>query len=113
MHDKGEPLGPKAKEIRGENNEEDLQEDRGNKYRLTFAGPEDFRVETLANMLLDMSFFDYAMNQNDVAMRNFATQIWQEMGVFPDPRFDNRETQVKQAKKIIRALLTVRRETND
>lgn len=108
-----EPLGKKAKEIRGENNEKELQQGRGNKFRLTFSGPEDFRVDTLANMLLDMSFFDYAMNQTDVAMRNYATQIWQEMGVFPDPRFDNRETQVKQAKKVIRALLTVRRDIDD
>jgi hypothetical protein len=113
LQDKGEPLGEKAKEIQGENNEEQLQEDRGTKFRLTFSGPEDFRVETLANMLLDMSFFDYAQNQNDLAMKNYATQIWQEMGVFPDPRFDNRETQVKQAKKVIRALLTVRRDSND
>ena len=107
-----EPLGKKAKEIRGEG-EQERQQGRSNKYRLTFSGPEDYRVETLAEMLLDMSFFDYAMNQSDVSMRNYATQIWQEMGVFPDPRFDNREEQVKQAKKVIRALLTVRREYHD
>jgi len=107
-----EPLGKKAEEVHG-GGEQELQQDRSNKYRLTFSGPEDFRVETLAEMLLDMSFFDYALNPSDVAMRNYATQIWQEMGVFPDPRFDNREEQVTLAKKVIRALLTVRREYHD
>ena len=106
MSDNG-PLGEKEKEIYPD----PPGEAKGRVYRLTYSG-EDFRIEALANQLMDMSFFDIAKNEADFHMSNYAKQLLQEMGVFPDPQVLDRDEQLEQAKSVVRALLTVRRVTN-
>ncbi len=72
-------------------------------YKAVFNANETGR-EALANLLIDLKYFETCETAEDVALRNAATRLMYDMGIYPS---GSGEEALKEVLTLVRAMLPI------